>query len=219
MKRLGKVIILFAVVLFVSQVVFISGGQAEESVESYLKKDGKPSQLEETKNPSQIAGENEGNVGLRVGDFVKMIVATLFVVALLYFLLRFVNKKSRSFEHSRFIENLGGTSLGTNRSVQVIKLGNRILVVGVGENIELLTEIHDEDEFHQILDEYNQNLDQLAQPSDAISKLVYKLNRFRSTRQQQPKEFQMLLKNELKEMSEGRRKLYDEMEQKGNIDR
>ena len=44
-----------------------------------------------------------------------------------------------------------GTTLGANRSVQLIKIGNQLLIVGVGENIQLLKEIDDEQEYEQII--------------------------------------------------------------------
>ena len=41
-----------------------------------------------------------------------MIFATVFVVGLLYSVLKFVNKKGRLFKSTQLIENLGGTTLG-----------------------------------------------------------------------------------------------------------
>ena len=60
--------------------------------------------------------ENKGSetatssVGLTLWDFVKMIFATVFVVGLLYFVLKFVNKKGRLFKSTQLIENLGGNN-------------------------------------------------------------------------------------------------------------
>ena len=58
---------------------------------------------------------------------------------------------------------MGGTGLGGNRSIQLVKVGDRILIVGVGEDIQLLTEIKDEAERNQLLDEYNQKIEQMIQ--------------------------------------------------------
>ena len=63
-------------------------------------------------------------VGLTLWDFIKMILATIFVVALFYFVLKFINKKGSLYKRSQIIENLGGTTLGANRSVQIIKVGS-----------------------------------------------------------------------------------------------
>ena len=70
------------------------------------------------KNEDKDAVTNKGtenatsSVGLTIWDFVKMIFATVFVVGLLYFVLKFVNKKGRLFKSTQLIENLGGTALG-----------------------------------------------------------------------------------------------------------
>ena len=42
---------------------------------------------------------------------------------------------------TQLVENLGGNRLGANRSVQLIKVGERLFVVGVGENIQLLKKL------------------------------------------------------------------------------
>ena len=101
-----------------------------------------------------------------------MIFATVFVVGLLYSVLKFVNKKGRLFKSTQLIENLGGTTLGANRSVQLIKIGNRLLLVGVGENIQLLKEIENEQECEQIILEYNNQINQVGSPNDIISKIL-----------------------------------------------
>ena len=63
-------------------------------------------------------------------------------------------------------------TVGANRSVQLIKVGDRLLVVGVGENIQLLKEIEEGQEYDQIIMNYNQKLDEIAQPSDFITRIV-----------------------------------------------
>lgn len=224
---------LFLVALFGPQQI-VSAGQPNDTVDEYFKKDVKSEKkleqqendeeptsvdkLEREKNESTPIAEMDENIGLQFGDFVKMIFATIFVVALLYLILKFVNQRSRSFRSSQLIENLGGTSLGTNRSVQMIKVGERILVVGVGESIDLLVEINDQDECQQIVEEYNRKLEHLGQPNDIVTKLVEKLKSVKST-YQQTDEFPIMLKNELKGISDGRKKLYDEIEQKGTQNR
>lgn len=110
-------------------------------------------------NPEQCAGneperqpgtqpdaEQASSVGIDVFDVLRMIAALVFVVALLYALLKFLSKKSRSFQETQLVQHLGGTSLGANRSVQVVKIGERVLVLGIGEDVSLLTEIDDEAE-------------------------------------------------------------------------
>lgn len=196
--------------------------QANQSVKDCLEEPGGCGEDKAVKDQQLPQTNDEAyskNVGLSFWDFIKMILATVFVVALLYFVLKFVNKKGSLYKRSQIIENLGGTSLGTNRSVQIIKIGNRLLVVGVGENIHLITEINDEKEYEQIITDYNSKMDQMAEPSDFISKMIKKVkDRTRVNAEGNPS-FQLLLKKQLDEFSNGRKKLFEEIQNKKGSDK
>ncbi|MCP1158067.1 MULTISPECIES: flagellar biosynthetic protein FliO [Bacillus] len=169
--------------------------------------------------------EGSGGVGINSWDIAKMIFATAFVIGLLYFLLKFINKKSRTYKSSQLVENLGGASLGASKSIQIIKVGRQLLVVGVGDNIQLLKEIDDEEEYHQIINDYNNKMEQLVQPSDIVTKVIQRAKAARTANAAKSKsaegsngDFQSVLKGQLEELSRERRKIHQEMEQKGPKD-
>lgn len=170
---------------------------------------------EKQKEQAKPVGEN---VGLNVWDFFRMIFATLFVVALLYFILKLINKKSMVYRSNQLVENIGGTNLGGNRSIQMVKVGNRLLVVGVGENIQLLKEIDDPDEFRQIITEYNDKMEQLVQPSDIVTKVIQRTRKIYAAKEDNS-QFKMLLKKQLDELKNERKKFFEGMEQKGKDER
>ncbi|MEQ6387838.1 flagellar biosynthetic protein FliO [Bacillaceae bacterium S4-13-58] len=141
--------------------------------------------------------EEEGNTDSSPSlawTLVKMVFSLFFVLALIYFLLRFINKRNRMFSRVKTLENLGGLSLGTNRSIQIVRIANRYYVVGVGDNVDLLTEITDEDTIAEI----NQNQYDL-QNQGFIPSLKKTNVENKSTIQ-----FQQLFSNELKGMKNGR---------------
>lgn len=109
-------------------------------------------------------------------DFIKMFIALGFVLFLVYFLLKFVTKHNRLFQQGQSIVNLGGTSLGQSKSIQMIKVGNRVLVVGVGESISLLKEIEDEQESKELIEEFERKQEQIVEPKDLIQKVSNFLN-------------------------------------------
>lgn len=154
------------------------------------------------------------SVGLTFWDFLKMIFVMIFVVALLYFVLRFIGKKTKSYQKANFIENLGGTSLGGNRSVQLIKVGDRVLIVGVGESIQLLTEIQEEEERNQLLREYNQKMEQMIQPADILFNLKEKLMKPKDGKNN----FAVELKNQLENMKQSRKQLMKKLNEEGRDD-
>lgn len=219
-KLFFKVLLLVLIALLGSN----QGAFAEQfnSIKDCLEDESKCSedQLKEVENNEETTTDNNENtpsVGLTFWDFLKMIFATIFVIALLYTVLKFINKRSRSFSSNQLVENLGGTALGTNRSIQIVKIGNRVLVVGVGEDVKLLKEIDDEEEARQIIEDYNNRMDQLVQPSDIVTKLIERTrNMKQSNRGEEASSFSSTLKAQLEELSKGRKKLLDEMEKKGS---
>ncbi|MGE7760651.1 flagellar biosynthetic protein FliO [Peribacillus sp. NPDC097895] len=161
---------------------------------------------------SNNQASNPDKVGITVWEFLRMILATIFVVALLYIILKFINKKSKSYQKANSVENLGGTSLGANRSVQLVKIGGRILVIGVGENIQLLKEIDDPLEYEQLLKDYNDKLDQMIQPGEFAAKLK---NKWLKNRESETANFSTEFKNQLDQISDSRKKLLNELDRKG----
>lgn len=93
-------------------------------------------------------------VGLTVWNYIKVILALLFVVALLYGLLKFINRKSRLYDKNKMMKNLGGLSLGQQKSIQLVVVGETYYLIGVGEDIRLLKEITDEEEIASLLSYY-----------------------------------------------------------------
>ncbi|MBH0173087.1 flagellar biosynthetic protein FliO [Fictibacillus sp. 23RED33] len=84
---------------------------------------------------------------------VKLVFMLGIVLAILFFVLRFIQRKSVSFQDGKNLQSLGGIGIGQNRSVQLIKTGNSVLVVGVGDSVTLLKEITNEDEVQMMLDQ------------------------------------------------------------------
>ncbi|OMF63193.1 flagellar biosynthesis protein FliZ [Paenibacillus sp. FSL R5-0490] len=218
-KKVISLLLLFSIVLLGVQ----PQAQAEQlnnSVKECMKNSeecGKQ-ELKESKDSKTAEGQNQqdesGKIGLTFWDFIKMILATGFTIGLLYGLLKFINKKSKVYNRSQLVENLGGTALGANRSIQLIKVGQRILVVGVGENIQLLKEIDNSEEYSQIIKEHNDKLEQLIRPSDIVTKVMKRTQQTEESKQGS-QNFSTLLGIQLAEMKKGRKKLFDELERKG----
>jgi flagellar protein FliO/FliZ len=149
-------------------------------------------------------------------DVARLIGATLLVVSLIYGLLKFLYRRSQLLPGKKgVIEHLGGTSIGANRSVQLIKVGNRILVIGVGESIQLLCEIAEEDEMKEILALHNERLEQMLEPSKWGARLRDYLADKRKQSNGAHDRFRSMLLKEMQELSVKRNELLNQMKQKG----
>ncbi len=200
--------LIFFHALLVTFPVQAEDGHIDKSVSDALGNEEK--QVDKEQEKDAIDNAEPANE-LTAGDFFKMIFTTLFVIALIYLLLKFVNKRNRMFNQHRFIENLGGTSLGTNRSIQIVKIGDRILVVGVGDTVQLLKEIKDTDEINEILEQHNASLDSMIQPRDILNRIIQKRKEVKEGDQTH---FSTMLQKQLSELKQGRKKIVEQLENK-----
>lgn len=103
------------------------------------------------------ADTSSDSASVNVGalDYIKVLFALVFVVALLLFVLRFLGKKSKSYQQNALIQNLGGHSVGPQKSVQVLQIGGKVYIVGVGDDVQLLDAIENPQEVRQLIEDYN----------------------------------------------------------------
>lgn len=164
----------------------------EEWISKQVQKENPLPDLEE--NNSQSKDEQ---VGITAGDVIRSILALLFVIGLLLFVLKWLQKKTASISETDIVKNLGGTSVGNNRSIQLIKIGNRILIVGVGEDVTLLKEMTDAEEVDNILNEYKKQFRDVPEAMD-IFKRFTKLTKNKNDRTDQS--FQEEFKKQLNDI-------------------
>src|SRR5699024_915642 len=104
--------------------------------------DGSPSNESEE---NLTIDEDSGDTGSLVMVLIKTVIVLCLILALIYGLLKFLNKRHKLFSNVKVLENLGGVSVGQNKSIQIVRIGKRFYAIGVGDNIELLKEITDPD--------------------------------------------------------------------------
>ncbi len=99
--------------------------------------------------PSLFEGDNEG-VSFW-GLVIRFLLALALVVVLIYVLLKLMNKFTSKQGQLNNLENLGGVSVGMNKSVQLVKVGTKVYLLGVGDTVELLTEVTDQAFIDQLM--------------------------------------------------------------------
>lgn len=179
--------------------------------------------LEGCQDSTSPAAETEKNgsaaVGLSIWDYVKTLFALVFVVGLLYALLKFMNKRNLKYQQNQIVQNLGGLSLGAQKSVQLLQVGDALFLVGVGEDIQLLKEITDREQIEKLMAVYNDR-QEFAAASPYIAELLGKLkNKSTSLKDKSTTEetvFSEVLGKKLSDMKEQRSKELEKWKQKEN---
>ncbi|WP_182199167.1 flagellar biosynthetic protein FliO [Paraliobacillus salinarum] len=146
---------------------------------------------------------------------VRIIFALLLIVALIYGMLKLLNKKNKLTRSSNLLNNLGGIPLGTNKSVQIIQIGDRLFVVGVGENIELLTEIKEQEMKEQLLEENDTNNSSGASVAKILGNTFSNLSNKKEKNQDEISDsFSNMFKSELNHLKQTRTKITNRYKRK-----
>ncbi|OEC02526.1 flagellar protein [Lysinibacillus sphaericus] len=180
---------------------------------------------EECKDNSDPAAK-EDTVVSAAGDvsaweYIKMVLALIFVVALFYGLMKFLNKRNLTFQRNQMVQNLGGLSLGAQKSVQLLQIGKTIYLVGVGEDVQLIREITDPQEVEELLALYNEK-QEFAATSPYIAEVISKFkrkNKQNSSTNTQQDSFGELFGKKISEIKQERSEELERWKQKENDDK
>lgn len=177
MRKFPLVLSVLLLLTFGIQLDVRAESDPNESVDEYLKKQNndvdskKESEVTIEETPETTEETVSVGVSVTALDYVKMIFALLFVIALLYGLLRFVNSRNKTFQTNQLINNLGGVGVGQGKSLQLMQVGNSIFLVGIGEDITLLKEIIDPAEIESLTKIYEEKVD-IGKSIPYISELI-----------------------------------------------
>ncbi|WP_052461792.1 flagellar biosynthetic protein FliO [Sporosarcina koreensis] len=213
-------IICLAVVLAAGIPSEVAHAEKDTSVTDYLKKNKKEDKGKEPVKAEQPpAGEESPAdapaVGLSVWDYVKTGLALLFVIALIYGLVRLVNARNRISQNGKLMKNMGGLSLGQQKSVQLIEIGGRFYLIGVGEDVRLLKELTDPEEIEQLTAYYEQEADTVQH--SPILGLLERLKAGKQNpyqKQEDPGNFGNVFKTKLTEIENERKRKLNQLTEK-----
>jgi flagellar protein FliO/FliZ len=92
----------------------------------------------------------------KFGSGLKMVGYVIFclilIIALFFIIIKVISQKNKLLMAGRSIKTIGGVSLGQNKSLQVVEVGHTLFVVGVGDNVQLVSKIEDSEEIEYILE-------------------------------------------------------------------
>ncbi|WP_053219657.1 flagellar biosynthetic protein FliO [Virgibacillus senegalensis] len=161
---------------------------------------------------NQLEPADESSSGLFF-YFVRLILALGLVLALIYFLLKFLNRKNKMFQKVRAMENIGGISLGQQKSLQIVRIGDRLYVVGVGDNVELLSEITDEATREELLHAEGEATD--FNPVNFLTSVITTgKNAASKTDGEKQQHFSTMFQQELNKLKKGRKRLIESRQNK-----
>lgn len=109
------------------------------------------------------------------GHFIQVIIALIVIIGMIVLLIRFLAARNKGWRGEKSLRVMAGVALGQNKSLQIVKIGDSVYIVGVGENITLLDKIDDREKAEELF----VSLESPSAPNgvfDIVSRLA---NRFR----------------------------------------
>lgn len=179
-----------------------------ENNEECLEDVEEPVEFEDSNN-ELLQNIDERGPSSIVFNFIKMFFALLLILALLYGILIILRRRKKLYQHSNLLENLGGIPLGPNKSIQIVRVGSSLYLIGVGDNIEMLQEITDEELKTALLEEKEED-------SLPVANMVFNLfqGKQKKNNQKTLQSFSENLQEELKKFRTNRKNLMDEFNKK-----
>ncbi len=166
----------------------------------------------DSENNEQTVLSDENSTGSLIFSIVRTVFALLLILVLIYILIKFLSKRNKLFNQVKALENLGGISVGQNKSIQIVRIGEKVFMVGVGDNVELLQEIDDEDLIKDLLHNDEQSDFQVNHLVQSIFKPKSLTNNELNDEPQH--KFKSLFSNELEKLKENRLKVKNQQKKK-----
>ncbi|SDN28421.1 flagellar biosynthetic protein FliO [Alkalicoccus daliensis] len=164
----------------------------------------------EEENEAVVGGDQGPNL---IGLTLQLILALGVVLFLIYGLLKFMNKRARSFSSHQTVQSVGGVGIGTNKSVQLVRVGEKLLVLGVGDSVSLLKEIDDPQEVEKMLQAEQQT--ELIKPKQALEAwFSNRKNKENPYADNDKNRFQSLLSKEMTDVKKSQEKVHSTLEEK-----
>lgn len=81
---------------------------------------------------------------------VKLVFYTLLILVMIYALIKFLAIKQKKLQPNQAVKLMGGTPLGNNKSLQLVKVGDKVYLLGVADQVTLIKEFSATDEINRI---------------------------------------------------------------------
>ena len=166
-------------------------------------------------NNDGVEDASASNTGSIVINILKIIFALALVLLLIYLLLTFLKRKNNKSVHSSALENLGGLSVGQQKSIQIIRIGEKVYAVGIGNDVNLLDEITDKDVIKQLEEKATTN----TEPFSIIQNMLTKKQKYQDQQSEKVSTipFTDTLETELNKLKKQREQLIEKHKKDDDI--
>lgn len=203
-KSMYVYIALFMAALFFVALPLPLSVQASPNVVEWLNNE-EPAE-ETPAEPVEAAPVEEKSLA---GIIVQLVLYTLLIVVMIYGLIKFLAARQKNLQPNQAVKLMGGTPLGNNKSLQLVKVGGQMYLIGVGDEVTLIKEFSDAAEISGIEKDFEQQ-----QPALSRNLLDFTKKKIGSiSKNPQKKGFEQLFNQSLNKQKAKQKAFEDELGQ------
>ena len=201
-KSMYVYIALLMAILFFGGLSAPASVQANPNVVEWLNND-EPAE-ETPADPIEVAPVEEKSLA---GIIAQLVLYTLLIVVMIYGLIKFLAARQKNLQPNQAVKLMGGTPLGNNKSLQLVKVGVQMYLIGVGDEVTLIKEFSDASEISSIERDFQQQ-----QPALSKNLVDFTKKKIRSySKNTPPKGFDQLFKQSLNKQKAKQQALQNEL--------
>ena len=122
-----------------------SNSSANSANELQLRDTGKPTKENEMDLKQTTSGADI------IWNFIKVIFALGFIIVLIYLLIKFLSRKTSNFDSPRKLRIIAGIGLSPQKSLQVVEVGHKLYILGVGQDVNVLDKVEHPEEVAELI--------------------------------------------------------------------
>lgn len=140
----------------------------EPKVSDWVKKEQPEGEADATEIEESTTITSKEDTSLVVILF-KLIFYTLLILLMIYALIKFLAVRQKKLQPNQAVKLMGGTPLGNNKSLQLVKVGEKVYLIGVGDQVTLIKEFSESDEINNIESDLENQSTLFTSPLTTIS--------------------------------------------------
>lgn len=164
-KNFYYIIALFLLCLFAAVMEPAAVLAEDTNVADWVEKE--QPDVEEAERDAELNTAEDRSLAGIVG---RLIFYLVLILGMIYGLIKFLSLKQQKMQPNQAVKLIGGTSLGNSKSLQLVKVGEKVYLIGVGDEVTLIKEFSGPDEIGII----EKDLDNQAVPfANPLAKMPF----------------------------------------------
>lgn len=88
------------------------------------------------------------------GSIFSVVFVLIIIVICIVLLIRFLGRKNQSFFQKRTMRVIGGVGLGPSKSLQIVEVGSKLYILGIGDDVNRIDTLSDPEEIRALVAQF-----------------------------------------------------------------